>query len=192
MTDFPLHDPATAPEAARPWLDRAAKVFGFAPNVLKVMAEAPALLEGYMTLSGIFDKTSFSPAERQLILLAAARTERCHYCVAAHSWAAEMAGLPKAVVEAVREGREIADDPRLESLRRFVTHLVSRQGFADAEEIEAFLAGGFTRAQALEIVLGVALKVMSTWTNHLARTPLDEPLSAYAWQPSAGDDLAAE
>ncbi len=192
MIDFPLHDPATASEAARPWLDQAAQTFGFAPNVLRVMAEAPALLEGYMTLSAIFNKTSLAPAERQLVLLVAARGERCRYCVAAHSWAAEMAGLPVSAIEAVREGREIADDPRLEALRRFVTHLVARRGFAEAKEVEDFLAAGFTRAQVLEIVLGAALKVMSTWTNHLAATPLDEPLASYAWSPPATGDLAAE
>ncbi len=192
MNAFPLHDPATAPDAARPWLDRAAQAFGFAPNVLKTMAEAPALLEGYMTLSAIFDKAGFDPAERQLVLLVAARVERCHYCVAAHSWAAEMAGVAKPVIEAVREGTEIAGAPRLEALRRFVAHLVEHRGFADEDEVERFLAAGFSRAQVLGVVLGAALKVMSTWTNHLAHTPLDEPLAPYAWRPPASDGLAAE
>ncbi len=39
------------------------------PNLARKMATAPALLEAYLTLGSIFDKTSFSPQERQVVLL---------------------------------------------------------------------------------------------------------------------------
>lgn len=185
MTEFAVIEPETADEKARALLEKAGAKFGFVPNVLKVMAAAPALLEGYLTLSGLFDQTSFSPAERQLILLAISRANRCHYCVAAHSTVARMAGLPDEVIAAVRDGREIAGDARLEALRRFVTEMVDRQGFVDDKALSAFLAAGFDKRQVLEIVLAIGLKVLSNYTNHLAQTPLDEPLKAAAWTPPA-------
>ena len=49
------------------------------------MAEAPALLEGYMTLAGIFDKTDLSPTERQIILMVNNRLNGCTYCMSAHT-----------------------------------------------------------------------------------------------------------
>ena len=150
------------------------------------MAAAPALLEGYLTLSGLFERTSFTPAERQLILLALSRANRCHYCVAAHSTVARMAGLSEEAITATRAGREITQDPRLEALRRFTTTLVERQGFVEDRALEAFLAAGFTKRQVLEIVLAAGLKLLSNYTNHLAHTPLDEPLKPAAWTPPQG------
>ncbi|MDZ7810046.1 MAG: hypothetical protein U5L11_07610 [Arhodomonas sp.] len=69
MTDFPLHDTRTAPEAAKPQLEGAQQTMGFIPNIFAKMAEAPAVLEGYASISGIFDKTSLSPVEREVVLL---------------------------------------------------------------------------------------------------------------------------
>ena len=53
MTNFPTHTIETAPEAAKPLLQGAKSAYSFIPNLLGTMAEAPALLEGYMTLAGI-------------------------------------------------------------------------------------------------------------------------------------------
>ncbi len=183
MTEFAILEPDQADQAVRQLLEEAGQRFGFVPNVLKVMATAPALLEGYLALSGLFERTSFSPAERQLILLALSRANRCHYCVAAHSTVARMLGLSEEAIAATREGRAITQDPRLEALRRFATALVDRQGFVTDRELEAFLAAGFDKRQVLEIVLAAGLKLLSNYTNHLAHTPLDEPLKPAAWTP---------
>ena len=73
-------------------IDEAA--FGFEANLLGNMAEAPALLEGYMTLSGIFDKTNLSETERQIILMTNNRLNGCAYCMAAHTTISQGAGVP--------------------------------------------------------------------------------------------------
>jgi AhpD family alkylhydroperoxidase len=62
------------------------------------MAEAPALVTAYTTLSRIFEETSFSPAERQVVLLTVSYENGCEYCVAAHSVIAGMKKLPADVV----------------------------------------------------------------------------------------------
>jgi len=62
---YTTHTPETAPKAASEPLTGAKKAFGFVPNLLGVMAEAPALVKAYTILSRIFDETSFSPGERQ-------------------------------------------------------------------------------------------------------------------------------
>ena len=68
MTTFKLHTVETAGES-KALLEGAQKAMGFVPNLFGVMAEAPAVLEGYQTLAGIFGKTSFSETERQIILM---------------------------------------------------------------------------------------------------------------------------
>ena len=181
---FTLHEKATAPDASRPFLEGAEKSFGFVPNLMKVLAEAPAALEGYMTLWGIFDKTSLSPAERQVIYLASIYENECRYCMAGHSVLGKMAGVPADAIAAIREGRPIAD-PRLEALRRFTAAVVRQRGMVAEAEVEAFLAAGYARQQVLEVVLGVAVKVISNYTNHLAETPLDPFMKDTVWTPPA-------
>jgi len=48
------------------------------------------------------------------------------------------------------------------------------------EQLESFFAAGYQQRQLLEIVLGVAQKVMSNYINHLADTPLDERFADFA------------
>ncbi len=42
MTAFPVHSSDTAPEGSKPILAAVQKKFGFLPNLIGVMAEAPA------------------------------------------------------------------------------------------------------------------------------------------------------
>ena len=36
----------------------------------------------------------------------------------------------------------------------------------------------------LEVLLGVAMKTLSNYTNHIAETPLDAQLQPFAWEPA--------
>ena len=73
MTEFTSHTYDTAPMASKPLIQKAEQKWGFIPNLLAVMAESPATLESYLTLGQLFDKTSFTVTERQLILLSMER-----------------------------------------------------------------------------------------------------------------------
>lgn len=83
--DFRIHDEGTAPEAAKPILEQARKGYGMLPNLLGVMAEAPATLSSYLDLMKHFQSSSFDPTERHVIWLAINFYHDCHYCVPAHT-----------------------------------------------------------------------------------------------------------
>ena len=87
MIDFPTHTEATAPDAARPLLAQSRERFGAALNLFGKMAESPALLEGYLRLSDLFENSSLSAAEQAVVLLTVSRFHECGYCMAAHSTA---------------------------------------------------------------------------------------------------------
>ena len=178
------HSIETAPPAAKDILAGAAKAYGFIPNLLGVMAEAPALLKAYTTLSSIFEDSGLTATERQIVLLSASFENGCDYCMAAHSVIAGMQKVPAAVVGAVRDGTPI-DDPKLEALRRFTAAVVSTRGRPSATDTAAFLGAGYSRARVLDVVLGVGLKTLSNYTNHIAETPLDEAFAAAAWSKAA-------
>lgn len=184
MSLFPLHTPDDAVSGARRVLEHGRKVFGFVPNLIAVMAETPPLAEAYLRLTELFAETPLTEQEQQLVLLAVSRANRCAYCVAAHTVLAELAGLDWQAILATRDDRPIAE-PRLEALRRFATHLVKKRGWAAPEELEAFLAAGYRQDHVLAVVLGVGLKTLSNYTNHMAGTPLDAELGHRAWSPPA-------
>lgn len=182
MTQFAVHTLATAPDASRPSMEGAQKAFGILPNLIGVFAESPAVAEGYLGLAGALGKSSFTALERETVLITASVENDCHYCVAAHTTVTQGQKLDQSVIAAIRERRPIANG-RLEALRLFTIKLVQNRGFVSDADVAAFLDAGFTRAQVLETVMGIALKVMSNYVNHIAETPLDAPFQANAWTP---------
>jgi len=180
MTDFPIHRPETAPEAARGRLQAAQDALGFVPNLYATMAEAPAVLEGYQTLAGIFEKSDLNMTELQIIMMTNNVENGCEYCMAAHTTLCQMQGVEADVVTALRDGTPIAD-PKLEALRVFARVVNTSRGYPKDSDIQALLAAGYTKQTVLEVVLGTGLKVISNYTNHIASTPVDAAFAPNAW-----------
>lgn len=180
MPEFTLHTVDTAPEGARSQLERIEKAWKFVPNLHRTLAESPVTLEAYDTLFGMVARTSFTPAEQQVVFLAASVVNGCAYCVSGHTVLARKAGLQDGVIAALRDASPIAD-PRLEALRAFTQTVVRERGMAGEATISAFLAAGFTRAQILEVVLIISAKTISNYVNHLAETPLDAFMAETRW-----------
>jgi uncharacterized peroxidase-related enzyme len=185
MSDFPVLDLETASENARPVLEATQAAFGFIPNLLGVMAHSPALAEAYLTISGLFDKTDLTPAERQVVLLTVSQYHGCHYCVAAHSTLADMKGVPADIVAAIRSDQAIKDS-KLQALRVFVRTVVKNRGWLDEPDLQAFYSAGYRPVHVMDVLVGVAQKTMSNFTNHIAKTPLDDAFKAHAWAPEKG------
>jgi uncharacterized peroxidase-related enzyme len=171
---------ATAPEAAKPILENIQKAFGFIPNLMATFANSPAVLQGYLAMDGVFEKGTFSPIERQLILLAASEENKCNYCVAAHSTVAKaFLHAPAATIAAVREGKPLADRKQ-NALVNLVREIVRERGFASPAAVDAFLEAGYQRPQVMELLLGVALKTVSNYLDHLSPATIDQAFAAEA------------
>lgn len=189
MLELQVHDAHSAPESSRPILEGAKKSYGFVPNLLGTLAEAPALLEGYTTLSAIFEKTSLSATERQVVLLQTSFENGCEYCMAAHSAIAGMQGVGETVVRGLRDGTPL-EDAKLEALRNFVRKMVRSRGWVSRDDLEAFVAAGYTQAHVLEVILGIGLKTMSNFANHIASTPLDPAFESQRWVRPESDQAS--
>ncbi|MBE9171162.1 carboxymuconolactone decarboxylase family protein [Pleurocapsales cyanobacterium LEGE 06147] len=179
--DFTIHTIETAPADSREALVRAKETFGFIPNLEGIFAEAPALLKGSMTLWELFTTTSFTPIEQQVIYLAANYENECHYCMAAHTGLAKRVGMAEENIQALRNGTPLQNS-KLQALRHFTQRMIQARGWISDREIEDFLAVGYTKQQVLEVILGLAIKVMHNYTNHIAKTPLDKQFKEYSWQ----------
>lgn len=182
MTDFALHDADSAPEGGAEALQRAEKAFGFAPNLLRILAEAPQAAHAYLDLGTRMGQSSLSPVEEQIVLLATSFENGCDYCMAAHTAVADMAGMDADTLKALRAGKALPDT-RMDALRTFTTSVVRSRARVQTDAVNAFLDAGFTRANVLEVLTGIAMKTLSNYTNHLADTPLDPPFESRRWTP---------
>ena len=182
MFDYKTHTIETPPEASKPILQAAKRKLGFLPNLMATMAESPVMVEGYLTLMGLFDKSDLSETERQIILMTNNRMNGCTYCMAAHTAASRMAGVDEDVIEALRNGTPI-DDPKLEALRTFAIIVNKARGWATEEQVGAFLAAGYTKQSVLELIVGTSLKVLSNYTTHIVEPKLDNAFVPLTWSP---------
>jgi uncharacterized peroxidase-related enzyme len=189
MTTWNLLTLDQAPEASREVLGQVQQKFGFLPNLMGVLAHAPSTLSAYVVLSDLFSRTSLSQVEQQVVLLTVSIQNDCRYCVAAHSVGARMVGVPPDVLADLRSGAPLRD-AKLEALRQFTQKMVQSRGWLGEADLQAFAAAGYSRQNVLEVILGVALKTISNYTNHIAGTPLDEAFQAEEWRgcryPGAG------
>jgi alkylhydroperoxidase family enzyme len=83
------------------------------------------------------------------------------------------------LITALRDGSPLAD-PHLDALRVFVLDVLASAGAPADESLRAFLAAGYTRRNALEVVLGIGTYTMSTFANRLTGAPIDEQLAEFA------------
>ena len=185
MTEFVTHTIESAPAAARPLLEAAKAKLGFIPNLYGNLAEAPTALQAYFDLSAQFDKTSFTPVERQVVLLAISTENNCEFCVAAHSMTArKVVKVPGAVVDALRAGTTLPD-AHLETLATFTRAVVRERGFVSSAAVDTFLRADFTRQQVVEVVLAVSMKTLSNYANHLTHTKTNPEFAVETWKRAA-------
>ncbi len=120
-----------------------------------------------------------------MILLTISVENGCEFCVAAHSMIArKIVKIPDAVVDALRN-RATVPDTRLQALSSFARCMVKERGWVTGAPLDAFFEAGFTRQQALEVVLGVTMKTLSNYANHLTETQTNVEFSDEAWQRAA-------
>jgi uncharacterized peroxidase-related enzyme len=177
---FTLYSKDAAPEPSRALLGAVEAKFGFIPNVLRQIAEAPAALGGTLQLMEVLGKSSLSPAEQWIALLVVAFQNSSSYCVAANSTVARMMGVPANVVEQIRKGHPLPDS-RLEALRHFTAEMVHHRGQVSPDTTRQFLKAGFTKAQVFEVILAVALETVASYTDRAVGTPMDTQFQANAW-----------
>lgn len=184
-TSLALRSKDDADPAISTPLTQAEAKMGMLPNMYRAMVNLPALLDTYNHGYALFRTDSgFTPVEQEVVLLAISRFNGCHYCVAAHSFVADMMSkVPAEVTDAIRDGRPIAD-AKLEALREFAHVMTESRGSPTPEQAQAFLDAGYTEKHILGIILAISAKVISNYSNHIFHTELDAAFAARAWTPA--------
>ena len=181
MSNFKIHTLETVPAESKALAEASLKANGMLPNLHAVMAEAPGLFEGYQVLHKLFTESSFDAEQMTVVWQTINVEHECNYCVPAHTAIAGMMGVDSAITEALRNQTAMPTD-KLQVLHETTLAMVRSRGNLSQDEITKFFDAGYTQRQLLEIVLGMAQKVMSNYTNHLAETPVDAPFQSFAWK----------
>ncbi|WP_109472154.1 carboxymuconolactone decarboxylase family protein [Ornithinimicrobium cavernae] len=162
---FTPHTLETAPAASVPAMQQVAKKFGAVPRAVALQAESPALLTGFLAGSAAVERTSLPPLAREVVILTVAARNGCGICLRIHG--ATLASLGGSAHLEALTNRTALSDPALEEARLFTERLLGTSGDLPDPAVRSFLAAGFTREHALDIVFTVGIYTMSTLANRL-------------------------
>lgn len=180
---LPPKELVSARDEAKAVLERAKAQVGFIPNMYKVMANLPALLETYLDGYSRFRvESGFTPTEQEVVFLTISRGNGCDYCMAAHSMIGEMVSkVPTEVLQALRNG-VIIPDPKLAALSTFTERMRESRGLPTQSDLMAFLDAGYEERHVLAIILALSVKTLSNYSNHVFHTRLDDRFAGYDWR----------
>ena len=157
-------------------LDVVSQKLGMVPNMMRTMANAPAVLDGYLQLSGSLSHGQLSAKVREQIALAVAQSNGCNYCLAAHSAIGKMVGLTTDQIRDSRLGTAI--DSKTESLIQFARKVVELRGRVSDDDLMQVRQAGFDDGAIAEVVASVALDIFTNYFNLVAGTKIDFPEAA--------------
>jgi alkylhydroperoxidase family enzyme len=180
MTDFPVLTMESAPERSKPALRQLQAAFGMIPNIVGAMATSPVLINSLVGLFGNVHGGSFTEAQVQTVLLTDAVTNASAWAVAFHTALALKQGIDPADVQAVRE-RRLPKDSKLAALSALAKTMIEKRGRLDDQDVDRFIATGFGKDHALEVVAIVAASTITNYTGSITKTPLEAQFQAHAW-----------
>ena len=165
--------PEEAPGPSKDLLAAAGRAFGMVPNATRVMAQSPAVLEGFLALSTALGKAGIGDKLHTQIKLAASEANGSTYCTSILCAVGSRAGLTAADLIEGRSAR--AADGRTDAALKFAAEVLQTRGKVTDDDLRAVRAAGFDDAAIVEIVASVVLGCYTNFLNNVAETPVDIP-----------------
>lgn len=166
-------EPANAPQNIAALYDAVKKKLGLVPNMVKVLGNSNAALQGYLSLSGAVSSGRLSPSTREKIALLVAERNGCDYCLSAHTAISSLLKIPAQDVEAARRGK--SPIRKEQAILTLVEAIVANKGVVSSEDYAAAVEQGVTDEEALEVVANVAVNILTNYVNNFAQPEIDFP-----------------
>ena len=167
-------DLTSAPAATKATLDAVKAKIGMVPNLHSTLAHAPAALNGYLALGDALASGLLTPRQREIVALATGQANQCQYCLSAHTLLGKGAGLSPDAINAARRGK--ADDAQDNAVAALVGKLIDTRGAVSDSDLSTARLAGLDDARILEVVVHVAMNVLTNFTNNVAQTKIDFPV----------------
>jgi uncharacterized peroxidase-related enzyme len=173
------------PEASKPILDAVHKQLGVVPNMFRLIAQSPAVLQGFTSNNGALTKT-LDVKTRERIALAVAQVNGCDYCLSAHSYLGlNLAKISPEEVALNRKGE--SGDAKANAAVSFAAKVVRERGHITEADI-ATPASAMARSwRSSPSLPRTSLRICSTWSRRPTSTfrssaPATRPDASEGWR----------
>ncbi len=166
-------EPTTATGKTGQLFNTVQKSLGFVPNLMRVLGNSPAAIEGYLGFSATLASGLLPAKLREQIALAVGEINGCGYCLSAHTLLGGKAGLSQEEVLAAR--RSSATDSKSNAALKFARSVTLQRGDVANADLQAARSAGLNDAEIVEVVQNVVLNILTNYTNNVARTVIDFP-----------------
>ncbi len=154
-------------------MDAVKTQFGAVVNMFGTVAHSPAALKSMLGSFGALSEGRLGAALGEQIAVAIANTNRCEYCLSAHTLLGKKAGASAETMEAARQGRSV--DPRTQAAIRFALKVVDTRAQIEAGDVDALRDVGFDDEEIVEILAHVALNLFTNYVNVAFDVDVDFP-----------------
>jgi uncharacterized peroxidase-related enzyme len=150
------------------------KKLGMIPNMMQVMGNSPAVLNGYWTFSNALGQSSIGARMAELIALAVSGRNNCLYCTTAHTFiAANIYDIDPDTIQKARQGK--SDNKKVQAVLAFVMQLIENGGRVSDDHIDALKKEGFSMGEITEIIAHTALITLTNFINNASKVEIDFP-----------------
>lgn len=174
MARLPIQSVESATGSIQTTFAALQKGLGMVPNMARVMANSPAVLQSWAQFNGAMSGAKLSAQIREQIALLTAQVNACDYCLSAHSALGKMVGLSQAQIDSARALKPA--DPKTLAALRFAKAVLDQRGGVAESDLQAARSAGFSDAEIAEIVATVALNVFTNFFNRAFDVDVDFPL----------------
>jgi uncharacterized peroxidase-related enzyme len=155
MSTFKPVEYKTADADATVALDMVQSAFGGIPNLMQMVAIAPNVLKGIMTLNQGVMSGELEPLLIEQIALLTSGINQCEYCVAVHVHVGQQFGLSRDELICNLQGE--ASDPRSQAVLDFTKAVVLNRGKVDPPTLKSLRDYGLSDKAIIEIVGVIAI-----------------------------------
>jgi AhpD family alkylhydroperoxidase len=160
-------------QRTRGLLESAVSHLGVSPNMTKVLALSPYVLEAYVASGRLLSAGRLDEMLRLLIPLVVAEANKNAYCLSAHMAIRKAMGLNEEELKASRLAR--SQDERIRKGLEFARAVVQHRTHDNGSGVAALRNAGFCDDEIIEIVAHVTLSMFLIYLAEVADPALGFP-----------------
>jgi uncharacterized peroxidase-related enzyme len=158
---------------AKELLDDVQQQFGATPNLMRSLANSPAVLGAYVNFYTALGTGLLDAKLHDQIAVVVAEANGCEYCLSAHTALGKKAGLTDQQLVAAREVN--TGDSRTDAALKFARDVVANRGNVSEAQFEGVRQAGYGDGEIVEIIAHIAVNIFTNYFNNINQTVVDFP-----------------
>jgi uncharacterized peroxidase-related enzyme len=152
--------------------------FGAVPNMFRAVANSNAALKMMWNAFGALGTGVIPKAVGEKVAVAIANSNRCEYCLAAHTQLGLSAGASLSELSQAQHGQ--SNDAKTAAALHFALLVVRNRAQLQAADLQALRNAGWNDEEITELMAHIALNIFTNYINIAFDVPVDFPKIALA------------